>query len=207
MKGRNGAYLVACNLHHRLRGCQPDVSRPQCPLQTPGDRVLVSSKHDEGPFACGRFRISGFLRPGPRRNRAHELRWLLPFLFPVETQGAGGGCPAFRGICGQAGPSCYLEVEQVSAKNWRSVEYMVSQDSVNHVADGDGQSQEGHVPRAHPPSPTARVAASFHSGGQGCDHVKRTCTTSACRGKIRSVRKSCTSGSESEQQSSTTYRL
>ena len=100
----------------------------------------------------------------------------------------------------------FLGVEQGSAKDWRGVEYVVSQDSVNYVANGYGQSQEGHVPRAHPPSPTARVAASFHHAARAAI-TSADSTTSACRGKIRSVRKSCTSGSESEQQSSTTYRL
>ena len=89
------------------------------------------------------------------------------------------------------------------------MENMVAQNGIDNVADSDGQRRVCDVPR--PDTPTARLPARARAlpshQPASAAMTSADCTTSACRGKMRPVRNSCTSASESEQQSSTTYRL
>lgn len=89
------------------------------------------------------------------------------------------------------------------------MKHVVAQDGVNDVADGDGQCGEGDVTGFD--TPTARLPALARAPlahqPASAAMTSADCTISACRGKIRPVRKSWTSTSESEQQSSTTNRL
>ena len=86
---------------------------------------------------------------------------------------------------------------------------MVSQDGVNYMTYRDGQGGVGDVPCPDPHSACAHAVAGRLPGRHADSAVTTSaaCTTSAWRGKMRPVRKSWTSGSESEQQSSTTIRL
>ncbi len=68
---------------------------------------------------------------------------------------------------------------------------MIAEDGVDDMADGDRQGQDGDVP-----SPEAPPARRFASGrGRHARHSAKAaitsadCTTSACRGKMRPVRK------------------
>ena len=89
------------------------------------------------------------------------------------------------------------------------MKHMIAEYGIDHMADGDGQGQDGNVPGSD--APTARLPGAvgrliLHQAASAAI-TSADCTTSACRGKMRPVRKSWTSSSESEQQSSTTNRL
>ena len=94
---------------------------------------------------------------------------------------------------------------------------MITENSVDNMPNGHRQSQQRDVPgldaAASPPVSSlslrgkARVGVLLTHHPPSAAMTSADCTTSACRGKMRPVRKSCTSGSESEQQSSTTNRL
>lgn len=95
------------------------------------------------------------------------------------------------------------------------MEHVVAQDGIDNVSYRDSQRREGNVSCPNAPAAPApvtslsllRVGAPFSHQPPSAAMISADCTTSACRGKMRPVRKSWTSASESEQQSSTTYRL
>lgn len=98
------------------------------------------------------------------------------------------------------------------------MEHVVAQDGIDNVSYRDSQRREGNVSCPNAPAAPApvtslslrgrvRVEAPFSHQPPSAAMISADCTTSACRGKMRPVRKSWTSASESEQQSSTTYKL
>ena len=72
------------------------------------------------------------------------------------------------------------------------MKHVIPQNGVNHMADGDGQGQDGDVPGSDSAAARRPARTGTLSGHQPASAAitSADCTTSACRGKMRPVRKS-----------------